>query len=120
MRGIYLASVWLHILAATTWAGGMTAFVILVMPYFRRQSEVERALFLEWFGPRFERVSWICFGMLALTGTFNLWARGVRPSDVLRPGFYGTSFGGLLFLKLALVGVVIVLSVLHARPAGRA
>lgn len=120
MRGIYLASVWFHILAAMTWAGSMTAFVILVMPYFRRQPEAARAAFLEWFGPRFERVSWICFGALALTGTFNLWARGVRTSDLLRPEFHATPFGGLLVLKLSLVGVAIVLSTLHSRPASRA
>jgi len=120
MRGIYLASVWLHILAAMTWAGSMAAFVILVMPYFRRQPEAARAAFLEWFGPRFERVSWTCFGTLALTGTFNLWARGVRASDFIRPEFHATPFGRLLILKLSLVGVVIVLSTWHAHPSSRA
>ena len=119
MRGLYLASVWLHILAAMTWAGSMTAFVILVMPYFRRQSEAARAAFLDWFGPRFERVSWMCFAILAFTGTFNLWARGVQPSDLLRPEFHATSFGRLLILKLSLVGVVIALSTWHAHPASR-
>lgn len=120
MRGLYLASVWLHILAAMTWAGGMTALVILVMPYFRRQSDAARAAYLEWFGPRFERVSWICFGLLALTGTFNLWARGVQASDFLRPAFHATPFGRLLILKLSLVGVAIVLSTWHSHPASRA
>ena len=122
MRVIYLASVWLHILAAMTWAGSMTAFVLLVMPYFRRQPDAVRTAFLEWCGPRFERVSWICFGTLALTGTLNLWARGVRPSHFLRSEFQASTFGSLLLLKLALVGVVIVLSTWHSRPAspGRA
>jgi uncharacterized membrane protein len=32
MRGIYLVSVWLHILAAMTWMGGMVLFVAAVMP----------------------------------------------------------------------------------------
>ena len=120
MRGLYLASVWLHILAAMTWAGSMTAFVILVMPYFRRQSEAARAAFLEWFGPRFELVSWVCFGILALTGAFNLWARGVRPADLFRSEFHATQFGGLLLLKLSFVGIVILLSVWHTHPASRA
>ena len=120
MRAIYLASVWFHILAAMTWAGSMTAFVLLVMPYFRRQSDTARAAFLEWFAPRFERVSWICFGILALTGAFNAWARGVRLQDFLRPEFHASTFGSLLLLKLALVGVVIVLSTWHSRPASRA
>ena len=120
MRGLYLASVWLHILAAMTWTGGMVAFVVLVMPYFRRQSETVRADFLNWFGPRFETVSWICLSMLAITGTFNLWVRGVQPADFLRPEWRATSFGQLLQWKLALVALVTILSATHARTGSRA
>ena len=120
MRGIYLASVWLHILAAMTWTGSMVAFVVLVMPYFRRQPERERADFLAWFGPRFERVSLICLAILVATGTFNLWVRGVHPSDFMRPEWRATSFGQILQWKLALVAIVTVLSVTHARMESRA
>ena len=98
-----------------TWAGGMVAFVVLVMPYFRHQSEAARADFLQWFGPRFEVVSWICLAILAVTGTFNLWIRGVQPGDFLRPEWRATSFAQLLQWKLALVALVTVLSVGHAR-----
>lgn len=115
MRGLYLASVWIHILAAMTWMGGMMAFVVLVMPYFRRQSDAARADFLNWFGPRFEAVSWICLAILAVTGTFNLWIRGVQAGDFLRPEWRATSFGTLLQWKLALVALVTVLSATHAR-----
>ena len=120
MRGLYIASVWLHILAAMTWTGGMVAFVVLVMPYFRRQPETARADFLNWFGPRFETVSWICLLILALTGTFNLWIRGVQPSDFLRADWRATSFGQLLQWKLALVALVTILSATHARTGSRA
>lgn len=120
MRGVYLASVWLHILAAMTWTGGMVAFVVLVMPYFRREPEQSREAFLRWFGPRFERVSWICLAILAVTGTFNLWARGVQPSDFTRPEWRATTFGQMLQWKLALVALVTVLSATHARMGSRA
>jgi uncharacterized membrane protein len=120
MRGLYLAAVWLHIMAAMTWAGAMVAFVVLVMPYFRAQPEPSREAFLKWFGPRFERVSWICLAILALTGTFNLWARGVQPGDFLRPEWRATSFGRLLQWKLALVAIVTILSATHARAASGA
>lgn len=102
-----------------TWAGGMMAFVVLVMPYFRRQSEAERAEFLQWFGPRFERVSWICLAVLAVTGTFNLWIRGVQPGDFLRPEWRASSFGQLLQWKLGLVALVTVLSATHTRTSTR-
>lgn len=119
MRGLYLASVWLHILAAMTWAGGMVAFVVLVMPYFRRQPEAARADFLRWFGPRFATVSWICLAILVVTGTFNLWARGVQPGDFLRPEWRTTTFAQVLQWKLALVAVVTVLSAAHARTSSK-
>ena len=38
MRGWYLVSVWLHLLAAMTWVGGMIALVVAVVPYLVRCS----------------------------------------------------------------------------------
>jgi uncharacterized membrane protein len=76
VRGVYLLSVWLHALAAMTWIGGMVVFVVGVMPYFRQQPSRVKAEFLEWFGPRFRAVSSTCFTTLAISGSFNLWARG--------------------------------------------
>lgn len=117
MRGLYLISVWMHVLAAMTWIGGMAVFVIAVMPYFRRQPEEVRAAFLDWFGARFRAVSWACFAILATTGTFNLWARGVRPGDFLRREWHATAFGQLVLLKLTLVTVATLLTIFHERTA---
>jgi uncharacterized membrane protein len=119
MRAVYLVSVWLHILAAMTWTGGMVAFVVMVMPYFRRLPDGAREDFLGWFGPRFETVTWICFGVLAATGTFNLWARGVQPGDFLRPEWRATAFAQALMWKLGLVAVAIVVTAVHSRTATR-
>lgn len=121
MRVVYLASVWMHVLAAMTWIGGMVVFVTAVMPYFRRQPEAVKTAFLEWFGPRFRVVSWTCFAILVVTGTFNLWARGVRLDDFLRPEWRSTGFGQLLLVKLALVAAAIGMSAAHERmPAASA
>jgi copper resistance protein D len=120
MRGLYLASVWMHVLAAMTWTGGMVAFVVLVMPFFRTRPDAERAEFLAWFGPRFETVSWICLAILAGTGTFNLWARGVQPSDFLRADWRSTAFGATMTWKLVLVAAVTALSATHVRTHSKA
>lgn len=120
MRVIYLTSVWLHVLAAMTWVGGMVAFVAAVMPYFRRRPDAERAAFLDWFGPRFRLITWTCFAIFAITGTFNLWARGVRPGDFLRPEWRATPFGSMLLMKLAAVSIAVAISVVHERTASRA
>jgi uncharacterized membrane protein len=120
MRGVYLASVSLHVLAAMTWVGGMVIFVAAVMPYFRHQDDQTREAFLQWFGPRFRALSWTCFAVLAVTGFFNLWMRGVRPEDFLRAEWRGTSFGHLVLVKLALVALAVATTALHERPASRA
>ena len=127
MRAVYLASIWLHVLAAMTWVGGMVLFVVAVMPYFRARPEAEKSAFLEWFGPRFRVTSWVCFAVLAVTGTFNLWARGVRLDDLLRSEWWTTGFGRAFAAKLVLVAIALAISVSHehttparARLLGRA
>lgn len=119
MRGVYLASVWLHVLAAMTWVGGMVVFVAAVMPYFRRRPAAEKTAFLDWFGPRFRVVSWICFAILAVTGTFNLWARGVRVDDLLRAAWWTTAFGHAFMIKLGLVIAALMVSIAHERMTTR-
>jgi putative copper export protein len=120
MRAVYLASVCLHILAAMTWLGGMVVFVAAVMPWFRREPVQVRAAFLQWFGRRFRLISWICFAVLAATGTVNLSMRGVRLDDLLRPEWRGTGFGRLVIVKLGLVAVAAAVTVIHERPTSHA
>ena len=115
MRGLYLTSVWLHVLAAMTWIGGMVVFVAAVMPWFRRRPEAEKAAFLDWFGQRFRVISWTSFAVLTITGVFNLWVRGVRLGDFFRPDWHGTSFGQMVMVKLTLVAAALALTILHER-----
>ena len=119
MRWIYLTSVWLHVLAAMTWVGGMVTFVVVVMPFFRQHDETVRSAFFHDFGSRFRKVAWGCFAILAITGTFNLWMRGVRPADFLRPEWRSSSFGLLILIKLSLVLAAVVISGLHERATSR-
>ena len=117
MRAVYLASVSLHVLAAMTWVGGMVVFVVAVMPYFRGRPEAERSAFLEWFGPRFRTTSWVCFAVLTVTGTVNLWARGVGFDDLLRSEWWTTGFGRTFAAKLVLVAIALAISVSHERTS---
>ena len=121
MRAVYLAATWLHVLAAMTWVGGMVLFVVAVMPYFRTRPEAEKTAFLEWFGPRFRITSWVCLAVLAVTGTFNVWARGVRFGDLLRNEWWSTGFGHAFGAKLVLVAIALAITVVHERTTpGRA
>jgi putative copper resistance protein D len=113
VQTVYLVSVWLHILAATTWAGGMLFLVLVVVPWLRSGRREQAALFLRETGERFRTVGWTCFAILIATGAFNLSARGVRLNDLVDAQFYASGFGRALAWKLGLVAVVMVISAVH-------
>lgn len=113
MYGLYLVSVWLHILAAATWIGGMLFVVVVVVPWLRRGDRAQAATFLRETGVRFRNLGWVCFAILVATGTFNLWIRGVRPGDFLRPEWRASGFGRAVALKLLSFAAVLAVSAVH-------
>lgn len=118
MRLLYLVSVWLHILAATAWIGGMFFLVLVVVPYLSSVGRANAGALLGGTGRRFRGVGWVCFGLLLLTGSFNLFVRGVRLGDLGSARFYGSEFGRLLLLKLVAFAIVLGLSAVHDFAVG--
>lgn len=114
MHTLYLFSVWLHIIAAIVWIGGMVFLALVVVPVLRRPEHrrIMVALMSET-GKRFRVVGWVCLGTLLLTGVANLTSHGVRWVDIGSGQFFVGDFGHTLGGKLVLVGLVLVLSVLH-------
>jgi uncharacterized membrane protein len=113
MYGLYVLSVWLHILAAATWIGGMLFVVIVVVPWLRRGDRAQAATFLRETGTRFRDLGWICFAILLVTGSFNLWIRGVHLGDFLRPEWRASPFGRAVGLKLLAFLAVLAVSTVH-------
>lgn len=113
MHALYYSSVVLHVLAAITWIGGMFFLMLVVVPWLRGRDRASAALFLRETGTRFRTVGWACFAILLVTGTFNLWVRGVRLSSFTDPVWLGSSFGRVIVLKLAVFAVVIAISAVH-------
>ncbi len=113
MHKLYLFSVWAHILAATIWIGGMLFLVLVVVPWLRTGAQVEAGRFLRETGVRFRNVAWWCFGIVLVTGIFNLWTRGVRLADFVNPDWIGSRFGTAVILKLCVFALVLVISALH-------
>jgi len=64
-------------------------------------------------GERFRNVGWGCFGLLLITGSFNLWVRGVRWSDFVRAEWLESPFGKTVLVKLGAFLVVLAVSALH-------
>jgi len=113
MHALYVASVFLHILAAIIWMGGMFFLILVVVPWLRSGNRQAAGTLLRDTGLRFRTVGWICLGTLLATGTFNLWVRRVRLSDLVAPEWLSTPFGHTVALKLTLFAVVIGLSLVH-------
>jgi putative copper export protein len=113
MHALYLISVWIHILAATVWIGGMLFLVLVVVPWLRRGDRANAAVFLRETGQRFRDIGWACFGILLVTGTFNLWIRGVRLSDFARIEWLSSPFGQTTLVKLGAFAVVLMVSAMH-------
>jgi putative copper resistance protein D len=114
MRFFYVLSVWLHILAAATWLGGMLFLALAVVPLLRRpEYQGIAAPLVHWLGVRFRWVGWICLGLLVLSGTFNLIYRGYGWDDVWSGRLWQGPFGQALGIKLFLVAVILVLSAVH-------
>ena len=113
IRILYLVSVWLHILAATTWIGGMLFLVLVVVPWLRRGGRAAGAAFLRETGERFRSVGWACFAIVLVTGSFNLWVRGVRIGSFFNAAWRETPFGRAVLWKLGVFAVVLAVSAYH-------
>lgn len=113
MHALYLASVWLHILAATAWVGGMFFLMLVVVPWLRQGDRALAASVLRATGTRFRNVGWACFAIVLITGSFNLWMRGVRLENFVQLAWLRSDIGTAVVLKLAVFFAVLALSAFH-------
>lgn len=113
MRALYLTSVTLHILAAVTWIGGMFFLVLVVVPWLRRGDRAAAGAFLRETGLAFRTVGWACFAILVVTGTFNLWARGVRLESFADRAWLASATGHAVTMKLLVFLLVLGASLVH-------
>lgn len=114
MNTLYLASVWLHILAATAWIGGMIFLVAVIVPILRRPETRDHASeLMQLAGRRFRVVGWVAFATLLVTGVLNVIHRGYEPTHFFTGEVFQGSWGRTLAHKLGIVALVLVMSALH-------
>ena len=127
MSAPYYASVAVHVLAAMLWLGGMISLAVVGAPVLRRVEPpaLRQQLFQE-LGYRYRRAGWWAIGVLVLAGVANLHFRGwLRWEGALGDAdFWQAGVGQALAVKLAAVGTMIVVGVVHdfvlGPAAGRA
>jgi uncharacterized membrane protein len=117
---VYQFVVFLHILAAIVWVGGLVFFALVAVPVARRLPPVERAKLLADIGRRFRVVGWACLGVLVVTGLYNAYSRGVTREGIASGQFFREQFGQLLTAKVVLVGLMLVVTALHDFVVGPA
>ncbi len=113
MQTLYLVSVWIHILAASIWLGGMAFLVLVLVPWLRRTPGAPAGTLLSETGRRFRSVGWVCFALLLVTGSFNLSMRGVTLASLSSAVFWATPFGRILLTKLVAFSLVLGVSAIH-------
>jgi len=110
---LYQLSVFLHILSAVIWIGGMLFLALVVVPVTRPLPPGERAALVGAVGRRFRAVGWACIAVLLVTGVVNTGYRGVTLENLFTAALWSSPFGTTLALKLGGVAVMLALSVYH-------
>lgn len=95
---------YLHLLAATVWVGGQLTLAGLVPGLRAAHPDAPRFA-----AQRFNKIAWTAYGVLVVTGIWNMLAAGSRP----------TEWTITLFAKVAIVIVSGIAALFHARATAR-
>lgn len=119
-RHVYQLGVFVHILGAIVWVGGMLFLALVAVPALGPLAGPERARLLAGLGRRFRTVGWIAVALLLVTGLFNSAFRGVTWESLASGRLFESWFGRAFAIKLALVATMLIISVLHDFVVGPA
>jgi copper resistance protein D len=99
-------NVWVHILAAVIWIGGMLFLSLVAVPVLRQiDSPLLRTDLFRAMARRFRRLVWLCIAILVLTGIGNVLSSG--------NALPGSAYMKVLHIKLGLVAILIGMGLLH-------
>jgi copper resistance protein D len=107
-------SLFLHIVAALFWIGGMLFLTLIIAPFLKTIQDVkERARIYQSVGKGFRFWGWISISILVITGPLNLYLMGIRLSNLIDPSFYRNPYGRTLAIKISFVILIISTSLFH-------
>lgn len=119
---LYFINVTVHVFAALFWLGGMFFLAVVGAPVLRSVEPPElRALLFRRLGEQFRTAGWIAIVVLLVTGTLNLYFRGMLTLDVLASADYWNSrYGRSLAWKLGAVTAMLIVQAIHDFSVGPA
>jgi uncharacterized membrane protein len=101
MALLYVTAVWIHIITVCLWIGAM----------FFGDPQSER-FFSRLFERKLHGVGWYAQTVLWITGIYLLYYRGVSIERLFSAEFIATSWGQLVWIKIALVLVLVVFQII--------
>ena len=116
---MYQLVVWIHVLAACSWVGGILFFGLVLVPVLRQVPGPQTHKLVRAVGRRFRVVGWASVGILLVTGVANVLFR-VPASQLASVEFWRSPWGRMLALKLALVVAMVGVGVAHDVLGARA
>lgn len=118
MTTLYYISVFLHIVAACVWIGGMTFLALVLIPVVKRPAfDRVAGRLIRLTGERFRTIGWGIIATLIATGSFNLLYRASW-EGIWSAAFWASPFGAILGHKLIVVGAIVVVSAVHDFAVG--
>ncbi len=109
----YELTVYIHVVAAIIWVGGIMFLGIIAVPAVRRLAPDVRTNLMSDLGSRFRRTGYTLLVILILTGLVQSSFRGATVSNVLDGSFFATTFGRTLGLKLLFFILMLIASIAH-------
>lgn len=114
MYSLYHIIVWLHILGASFWIGGMLFLPLVLLPAIKNNATRSKLLFET--GIRFRFYGYIVLAIMFVTGLLNMKLKGAQFSWKF---FNGTHYGELVSVKIILFFSLVFISLTHDLVAGK-
>jgi putative copper export protein len=99
---------WLHLLAVSTWIGGLFTLGFVLHPSLTPPGTEEPTRSLASIAGRFSTMAACCVAVFLPAGLYNAWLQVTSLSPLV-----STSYGRTLLLKLSLVGLVLMIAALN-------
>jgi uncharacterized membrane protein len=99
--------IWIHVLAAVAWIGGMVFLSLVLVPIVKREPfAAQRGALIRAAALRFRFVVWVAIAALLTTGPLLVINRGWSPVEP-------DGWPAVLAVKLALAAILLLLTVAH-------
>lgn len=106
-HSLYVASVFIHIVSACIWLGGMIFLILAFIPGIKNHPD--KVDLIASVSLKFRTVGTVALILLLITGIFQMEHRGVQWNI----DFFLTPFGKLIAIKLLVFLGIILISIVH-------